>query len=331
MRIVYATDAWHPQISGVVKTAEKLVSLLKLQGHDVLVIEPNMFRTVATPGYKEIPFSVNTWKIGKMIDRFNPNAIHIATEGPIGFATLLSCKKRMYSFTTSYATHFADLLKAKYYIPTSWSWSFLRAFHNSATRTFVKTATIENQLHSVGITKTFKIGGAVDVNEFSPRFAKPLTYIQPIWLNVGRVSIEKNLKAFLDLDLPGTKVCVGRGPQLKEYMKKYPDVVWLGARTGIELAEIYASADVFVFPSKWDTFGLVLLEAMASGVPVAAYPVQGPIDVVSNGISGCLNEDLKKACFDALQLNNQGVWQYAQQFSWETLTTNFLSGLEILK
>jgi glycosyltransferase involved in cell wall biosynthesis len=236
----------------------------------------------------------------------------------------------MYSFTTSYATHFADLLATKYKIPSKWSWDYLRYFHNSATRTFVKTATIEKQLNEKGILKTFRTGGAVDVNEFSPTFAANLPYAKPIWLNVGRVSIEKNLEDFLKLDLPGTKLCVGRGPQFNEYSKKYSNVVWVGAKTGNELAKIYASADVFVFPSKWDTFGLVILEAMASGIPVAAYPVQGPIDIVVDGVSGCLNTDLKSACLDTLTLEPKKVWQYAQQFSWQNCAKNFLSGLEII-
>lgn len=333
MKILIATDAFEPQISGVVTTLKAYEKELKARGDEALFIEPNMFFNVPTPGYKEIPISFPT-NIEKKILEFQPDAIHIHTEGTIGLATGKICRKLGIPYTTGYATHFAEMIEKKYHIPQKWTWWYLKKHHNSAARTIVATDALVDELHDFGIERVVTCNKGVDTELFnsSHRDTKTVPFEGPIWLYVGRISVEKNLEEFLSLDLPGTKVCVGRGPQLKKYEKKFPDVKFVGHKTGVPLAQWYANADVFVFPSKWDTFGLVMLEAASCGTPVAAYPVRGPLQAVEHGVSGFLHNDLGLACEQALQLDRVKVEVFVQDaFSWPQATANFVEKLERIK
>jgi len=331
MKIMLVTDAWQPQVNGVVRTLEKTVAQLRLRGHEVEVVAPSDgYFTLPLPTYPDIrlaPFAYNDIK--RRMIAFGPEAIHIATEGPLGQMAKMLCHKWAMPFTTSYHTKFPEYIKARApFIPLSWSYRFVRGFHNSGGRTMVTTPSMVEFLDARGFTKLAPWARGVDTELFNPDKAMAPDDVyegleRPVWVNVGRVAVEKNLKAFLDLDLPGSKVIVGDGPQLSELKRTYPNVTFTGAKFETELARHFADADIFVFPSKTDTFGLVIIEAMASGLPVAAYPVSGPIDIIPGSKAGVVHEDLQTACLEAVQLSADDAINHAMKYSWEAVTDVF--------
>jgi glycosyltransferase involved in cell wall biosynthesis len=327
MRILVATDAWYPQVNGVVRTYERLAQELPKLGAEVSFLVPSLFRTLPCPTYPEIRLSlVGPRAIARHIDEVRPDFIHIATEGPIGLMTRRYCRKMKRPFTTSYHTRFPEYVSARLPIPESWGYSFQRRFHNSAAAIFVATPSVEADLKARGFERMMRWTRGVDVDLFKPRSVR-LFGEQPVFLYVGRVAVEKNIKAFLDLDLPGRKVVVGSGPQAAELERRYPDVLFTGPKEGEALAEAYASADVFVFPSLTDTFGLVLLEALACGVPVAAYPVCGPKDVITDPTAGVLDADLQAAAMKALTLDREAARAHALNYSWENSAREFVENV----
>jgi len=328
VKIAIVTDAWRPQTNGVVKTLSTTANGLRALGHDVRIIEPNQFKTFPCPTYPEIRLAWLPYgRVSELLEDFEPDAIHIATEGTLGTAARKWCLRRRFPFTTSYHTQFPEYVRARLPIPLSVSYAHLRRFHSAAARTMVATPAMQRLLESRGFKNIVRWTRGVDVSLFKPRDKSFLDFPRPIAMYVGRVAIEKNIEAFLKLDLPGTKVVVGDGPARAELETKYPNTKFVGYKFGEELASHVAAADVFVFPSRTDTFGLVLLEAMACGVPVAAYPVTGPIDVVTQGVTGELNEDLRAAALAALKLDPNQCRAYALANTWETATRQFLSNL----
>jgi glycosyltransferase involved in cell wall biosynthesis len=329
MKIALVTDAWHPQINGVVTTLTRTLESLEQLGHATRTVAPTEFRTVPCPTYSEIRLALfPRRRLGRALEEFAPDAVHVATEGPLGQAARGWCLAERMPFTTSYHTQFPQYIRARFPVPQSWSYAYLRHFHGDAARVMVATEHIRRDLEAHGFQRLALWTRGVDVQLFRPRERDYLPDRRPITMYVGRLAVEKNLDAFLSLKLPGTKYVVGGGPALSELRARYADVVFTGFKYGEELASHLAAADVFVFPSRTDTFGLVLLEAMACGVPVAAYPVVGPIDVVKRGVSGCLHEDLATAIAGALELNRDDCRQYALGFTWERATQQFLSNLE---
>lgn len=330
MRIAIVTDAWLPQTNGVVRTLSKTADQLRALGHDVHVIEPNQFRTFPCPTYPEIRLAWLPYRsIDKLLREFDPDAIHIATEGTLGAAARTWCLRHRMSFTTSYHTQFPEYIRARVPIPLSVSYAFLRNFHGAAARTMVATPTMQRQLESRQFKNIVRWTRGVDTQLFKPRDKQWLQFPHPIALYTGRVAVEKNIEAFLEFEWPGTKVIVGDGPARAELEAKYPNAKFVGYKFGDELASHVAAADVFVFPSRTDTFGLVLLEAMACGVPVAAYPVTGPIDVVQPGVTGVLHEDLREAALQALKLSSEQCRAYALEHTWEAATEQFLNNLAL--
>lgn len=328
MKIAIVTDAWRPQTNGVVKTLSTTADGLHALGHDVRIIEPNQFKTFPCPTYPEIRLAWLPYGRGsELLEEFGPDAIHIATEGTLGAAARKWCLRHRFPFTTSYHTQFPEYVRARVPIPLAVSYAHLRRFHSAAARTMVATPAMQRLLESRGFKNIVRWTRGVDVSLFKPRDKSFLDFPRPIAMYVGRVAIEKNIEAFLKVDLPGTKVIVGDGPARAELEAKYPNAKFVGFKYGEELAAHVAAADVFVFPSRTDTFGLVLLEAMACGVPVAAYPVTGPIDVVTQGVTGELNEDLRVAALAALKLDANQCRAYALANTWETATRQFLSHL----
>jgi glycosyltransferase involved in cell wall biosynthesis len=332
MRILIVTDAWHPQVNGVVRTLERVAEEVRLLGHNVLFLTPDLFRTVPMPSYPEIRLSVTLpGAVGERIAAFDPDHLHIATEGPLGQAARRTALNRGWSFTTSYHTKFPEYLRARLPIPESFTYWLLRRFHNAGRGTLVATKSLADELTAKGFTKVRPWTRGVDSELFKPRKKKVLDYPGPIFLYVGRVAVEKNLEAFLKLDLPGTKVVVGAGPARATLEKQYPKAMFLGERTGEELARTYASADVFVFPSLTDTFGIVILEALASGVPVAAYPVTGPLDVLDGTKAGALDNDLQAAALRALKLKRKDARDLALEHSWAACAKMFIQEMERAK
>lgn len=333
MKILLVTDAWHPQVNGVVRTLDKTVMQLRERGHKVEVIAPSDgYFTLPLPTYPDIrlaPFAYRDVK--RRMIAFAPEAIHIATEGPLGQMAKALCVKWAMPFTTSYHTKFPEYIKARFpFIPLSWSYRYVRGFHNAGGRAMVTTPSMVEFLRAQGFTNLAPWARGVDTVLFNPdKKAMPDDVYEglerPIWINVGRAAVEKNLTAFLDLDLPGTKVIVGDGPQLEALKRTYPDVTFTGAKFDTELARHFADADIFVFPSRTDTFGLVIIEAMASGLPVAAYPVSGPIDIIPGSKSGVVDEDLRKACLEALELKPEDAISHAKTYSWEAVTDVFFT------
>jgi glycosyltransferase involved in cell wall biosynthesis len=324
MKIVIVTDAWEPQVNGVVRTLNKTREHLIKMGNEVFMLTPQGHHTIACPSYPSIRLALFPGhKISRDLDKIKPDAIHIATEGPLGNAARRWCLKNKVKFTTSYHTQFPEYLRLRLPIPLSWSYAWLRRFHNKAVHTLVPTASQKKRLEQYGFTNVYVWGRGVDTDIFTPNTPQTLNLTRPISINMGRVAIEKNIKAYLDLDLPGSKVVVGDGPDLESLKQRYPDVLFTGAKFGKELASWVAAADVFVFPSKTDTFGLVILEAMACGVPVAAYPVTGPKDVIKNGVTGSLNTDLGLAVSQALDLDPNYCLAYANKSSWAACTKTF--------
>lgn len=328
MNILIISDAWYPQINGVVRTISTVRQELEKLGHSVEVIGPDRFRTVPMPTYPEIRLALGANnRLPPMIDAMRPDCIHIATEGPLGHAARRYCLKRNIPFTTAYHTRFPEYVRDRMPIPLTLSYAVVRRFHKPSAAVMVATPSIENALKSRGFKNIKRWTRGVDTELFRPRDKSFLTDPRPISMYVGRVAVEKNLEDFLRLDIPGTKYVVGDGPARDDLKKKYPEVRWVGAKHGEELAQYYAAADVFVFPSRSDTFGLVLLEALASGVPVAAYPVPGPLDVMDGSDAGCLDEDLKRAVETALKVPPERCREYALRFSWRASAEQFLSNL----
>jgi glycosyltransferase involved in cell wall biosynthesis len=328
MRIALATDAWRPQTNGVVTTLTRTLDGLERQGHLTRAIQPSEFRTVPCPTYPEIRLALFPGaRLKRMLREFSPDAVHIATEGPLGQAARRWCLAEGMPFTTSYHTQFPQYIRARFPIPEQWSYAFLRRFHGAAKRVMVATEHIRRDLERNGFGNLAMWSRGVDLELFRPGARDFLPGTPPLMLYAGRVAVEKNLEAFLGLDLPGTKYVVGGGPALEELRARFPAVMFTGYKYGEELARHIASADVFVFPSRTDTFGLVLLEAMACGVPVAAYPVVGPIDVVHQGVSGTLHEDLGAAVRSALTLDRDACRRHALGFTWDRATAQFLDNL----
>ena len=329
-RIVIVTDAWFPQTNGVVRTLSTTCEMLRRWGHEVEVISPELFASVPCPTYPEIRLAL-TWPgaVGRRIARFRPEAVHIATEGPLGIAARRHCLKRAIPFTTAYHTQFPDYLARRTGLPARMFWPFIRWFHRPAQRIMVATQSIRDELRAQGLTNLHPWSRGVDLAQFTPDAPHPPEYAhydRPIQLYVGRVAVEKNIEAFLSSSYPGTRVVVGDGPQRTELENRFPAARFLGKRSGADLAGCYAGADVFVFPSRTDTFGLVMIEALACGTPVAAYPVAGPVDVVTDE-TGALAEDLDRAVNAAVFCDRQDCAAYGAGFTWEAATRQFLDGL----
>jgi glycosyltransferase involved in cell wall biosynthesis len=324
MRVLVATDAWHPQVNGVVRTLIMTAEAAKALGVDVSFLTPQSFRTFAMPSYPDLRLALPYGaKIARLIEDARPDSIHIATEGPIGFLVRRYCRKHGLPFTSGFHTRFPEYVSARLPVRESWIWAALRAFHRGSQAVMAATPALASELRARGFRDVVVWPRGVDTSQFHPRTAD-LGLPRPVFLCVGRVAVEKNLEAFLDLDLPGTKVIVGDGPARAALIRKYPQAVFLGARQGEELAETYAAADVFVFPSKTDTFGLVLLEALASGVPVAAFPVTGPRDVLGSAPVGALSDDLQQACLAALRISPQACLEFAANHTWEASARAFI-------
>jgi glycosyltransferase involved in cell wall biosynthesis len=328
MRLLIATDAFAPQVNGVVRSLEMVAKYASRHGLDVHFLTPNVFLSFPMPGYPEIRLSFASRRHAlDVIDKIAPDAIHIATEGPIGLAMRGACLVRGIPFTTSYHTRFPEYVRARLLVPTALTYAWLRRFHCASRGIMVAPGSLEGDLRHRGFAPLMRWTLGVDVDLFHPGSEPALDFPRPIFLNVGRVAIEKNLEEFLNLELPGTKVVVGDGPALPHFRRRYPDVKFLGTRTGSDLASIYASADVFVFPSRTDTFGLVILEALASGVPVAAYPVTGPRDIVTSPEIGVLDDSLFRAALGCLTKSREACVAFAQRYSWQASVAQFAENI----
>jgi len=334
LRIVIATDAWKPQLNGVVRTLDTLGRILTSLGNEVLYITPQDFNTVPMPTYSEIKLAVlPNRKVAKMINDFKPDAIHIATEGTIGRAARRFCLRRGYPFTTSFHTRFAEYVHERFKTPVSWGYAILKDFHKYGDALMVATPGMKDELEEKGFRNIKLWARGVDTSVFVPGDRTFLDHLpRPIFLYVGRIAVEKSIEDFLELDLPGTKLIVGDGPQTAELKARYRDAVFVGPQFGEDLVKHYAASDVFVFPSRTDTFGLVNVEALACGVPVAAYPVRGPVDILKDAHPGCgaLDDDLKKACLAALESRDpEECRRHAMKFSWEAGARQFIANLAI--
>jgi glycosyltransferase involved in cell wall biosynthesis len=333
LKILIVTDAWKPQVNGVVRTLEVLGEDLTALGHSVRYATPEGRFTIGLPTYREIRLAVfPRWKLEKEIRAFAPDAVHIATEGTLGMSARSICLKHGIEFSTSFHTRFPEYVRARFpLIPEELVYRWLRWFHGPAQSMMVATTSLKRELEAHGFHHLRIWSRGVDVERFHPVPGAQLPYEAPIWLYVGRVAVEKNIEDFLALDLPGTKLVAGDGPARTALTAKYPEVRFLGALSGEELVRTYAASTVFVFPSRTDTFGLVLLEALACGVPVAAYPVQGPLDVVGSAPVGVLDPDLRKACLGALQIasspRSPTPREFALGHSWRACTLQFLRNI----
>lgn len=340
MRIALATDAWHPQVNGVVRALSMTAAQLRERGAQVEIISPDQFLTVACPTYPEIRLAIEPRRsvVGRF-DQFAPEAVHVATEGPIGWAARAWCRRRRMPFTTSFHTRFPDYVSVRTRIPADWIWPVMRRFHGAAERTFAVTQSLARELEERRVGRPHHWPLGVDLSLFTTA-ADPHPALagleRPIQLSVGRVAVEKNLECFLSSRLPGTKVIVGDGPAREMLEARFPDTVFLGALHGAELASAYAAADVFVFPSRTDTFGLVNIEALASGLPVAAFPVRGPLDIVGEaecGVHGrgrpigALDENLEAAIARALNADRDDCRAEALHYDWARCTDRFVDGL----
>ena len=328
MKIALVTDAWEPQVNGVVRTLKSTARELEGMGHAVALVTPLEFRTLPCPTYPDIRLSLFPGtQVAARLAAFDPDAVHVATEGPLGLAARRFAMKNGTPFTTAYHTRFPEYVHARCGMPLAWTYSYLRWFHGVSQAVMAPTEVVKRDLEAWRLSNVVLWSRGVDADVFQPRNVSRLKSDPPIFLYVGRVAVEKNIEAFLALDLPGSKWVAGEGPALAGIRARYPDVNFLGVLDQRELAEVYASADVFVFPSRTDTFGLVLLEAMACGLPVAAYPVTGPLDVIGESNAGVMHEDLRTACLAALELRREDAAAHARKFSWRAATEQFLSHL----
>ena len=333
MKFVLVTDAWEPQVNGVVRTWQHVTREMRKLGHETHVINPAMFKNIGAPRYPEIRLAIMPGRtLHKQLRELKPDAIHIATEGPLGMAARKWCSKTNTAFTTSYHTQFPHYLRQYFGIPKSLSYRFIRWFHGKANHTLVPTQQVGKELEREGMTNIVVWSRGVDTELFKPDYAVPEALAKldkPIFIYAGRIAIEKNIEAFLELELPGVKVVIGDGPPKEALQKKYPDAIFVGYKFGEELAAHYAAGDVFVFPSKTDTFGVVMLEANACGLPIAAYPVTGPIDVVQQGETGYVYTDLKQAALDALKLEKGPCIAFAQRNSWAKCAQTVIDHLAV--
>ncbi|MET0280425.1 MAG: glycosyltransferase family 1 protein [Steroidobacteraceae bacterium] len=324
MRILIATDAWLPQTNGVVSTLKQTVAHLQRRGHEVELLTSEQFSTFACPGYGEIRLAVGVQAgVLRQFDRFLPEAVHIATEGPIGLAVRSFCRKHGLRFTTSYHTKFPQYLRQRLPVPVSFSYALLRWFHRAGERCMVSTPSMQNELEGRGFRNIVRWRRGVDADLFQPRDKTWLALPRPVAVYVGRLAVEKNLDAFLGMTWHGSKLVVGDGPERARLEQQYPQAHFVGYRHGEDLARHVAAADVMVFPSLTDTFGLVNLEAMACGVPVAAYPVTGPVDVIEDGVTGALDRDLATAAARALRSSPSACREWAKRYSWASCTAEF--------
>lgn len=324
MQITLISDAWHPQVNGIVTVVVQLSQALTRLGHAVTIITPDRFRTWPCPGYPDVRLAFLCGpRLRPLIAASQPDAIHLMTEGPVGFAARRYCRQRRLPYTTSFHSYFPEYLKLRAHIPLMVSYGYLRWFHARSTRLLVTTDALCQSLARKGFANLAAWPPGVDTESFRPREKAFLGDSRPIFMYLGRVAIEKNVEDFLRLDLPGTKYVVGEGPQRPLLAARYPAVRFTGCLQGERLAHTLAAADVLVFPSRTDTFGLAMLEALACGVPVAAYPVQGPADVIRDPRVGCLNGDLRRAALDARSLNAADCRRYALQWSWEASARRF--------
>jgi glycosyltransferase involved in cell wall biosynthesis len=331
LRIAIVTDAWRPQINGVVRTLEIVSRLLRAEGHEVEVFGPDRFRTIPCPTYPEIRLSLfPSSRLRHMLKLFAPDAIHLVTEGPLGWAARGFCRRNGIPFTTAYHTRFPEYVQARIRVPLSWSYALVRRFHAPSAGVLVVSPAIRDELSERGFRNLVPWSRGVDITAFKPQPREQFKEPRPIWLYTGRVAIEKNIKAFLDLDLPGTKWVVGGGPQLKSLQRRYTNAHFFGSVDTDELSYRYAQADCFVFPSVTDTFGLVMVEALASGVPVAGYPVPGPLDVVTDPKVGALDRDLRTACLAAVSRDPEDCRRHAETFTWERCARQFLNALQMI-
>jgi glycosyltransferase involved in cell wall biosynthesis len=328
LRIALISDAWHPQINGLVTTITNTCRVLERLGHRVEVIAPERFRTWACPGYPHIQLAFLCGpKLRPVLDAFKPDAIHLMTEGPVGFAARRYCQQKGLDYTTCFHSFSPEYLNLRTGMPLAWGYRYLRWFHGTSRQIMVATQSVEKELAEQGFLRMVRWSRGVDPELFRPREKAFIPDERPIFMFAGRVAIEKNVEEFLRLDLPGSKYVVGDGPQRKQLESKYRRVRFVGYKSGEELARYMAAADVFVFPSVTDTFGLVVLEALACGVPVAAYPVRGPKDVIQDERVGVLNDDLARAATTALSLSPRHCRAYALQYSWENASRQFLGNL----
>jgi glycosyltransferase involved in cell wall biosynthesis len=335
MRILLATDAWEPQVNGVVRTLARTVAECRAMGHEVEVVSPDQFKTFPLPTYPEIKLAMGAYEpMQERFKSFEPEAIHISTEGPLGLAARRICLEWKLPFTTSYHTKFPEYVSARLPLPLSAGYAYMRWFHKPSGRLMVATPTMRDELAKQGFRNISPWTRGVDTDVFRPGLEPivPAELPRPIWLYVGRIAVEKNIEAFLQCDLPGAKVLVGDGPQREELTARYPEARFVGAKMGEELARYYSDADVFVFPSLTDTFGLVILEAMAAGAPVAAFPAPGPIDLIPSSGAGVLaasqTEGLREACMEALALDRTAVRAFAERFSWRASSEEFVRNLQ---
>lgn len=329
MKIMIVTDAWEPQVNGVVRTLKMTRRELQALGHTVEILSPQGFRSMPCPTYPEIALALTTRRaVARRIDAFKPDCLHIATEGPLGWMARAVARSRGWAFTTAYHSRFPEYVQVRFRIPTAWSYGLLRRFHNAGRGTLAPTPAIVQDLRDRGFQHARHWSRGVDNQVFRPDGPTVPRGEKPIFLHVGRLAVEKQVEEFLKLDLPGEKWIAGEGPERARLQKAYPDARWLGVLDGPSLASLYRSADVFVFTSVTDTFGLVMLESMACGTPVAAFPVPGPIDVVGRSSGGVLNTDLRQACLDALALPHAGVLAHAALFSWAKATAQFAAALQ---
>jgi glycosyltransferase involved in cell wall biosynthesis len=330
MRVLLATDAWEPQINGVVRTLQQVRQHGPSLGMDLALVTPDQFRNFPMPGYPEIRLAmVRASDLEKRMAAFRPDVVHVATEGPIGLAARRATLRQGLPLTTSYHTRFPEYLRARLPIPVAFTYALLRRFHNAADAILVSTPSLKADLAARGFSNLMHWSRGVDLGLYHPRTQSTVKWPRPVFLNVGRVAVEKNLEAFLALDLPGTKVIVGDGPQRAALQARFPEAVFLGSKTGADLAAVYRQADVFVFPSRTDTFGVVLLEALASGLPVAAYPVMGPKDVLADTGAGVLDEDLRAAALGCLSVDRQACLALADRYRWDVSIRQFRDTLAL--
>src|SRR6201997_225488 len=332
MRILIATDAWHPQVNGVVRTLTSLSRAAAKLGVEIEFLTPDGFPSMAVPTYQSLRVALpNRGEIARRIEAAAPEAIHIATEGPIGWGGRGYCRPNKLAFPTSYTTRFPEYISVRTGIPVSVGYAVLRHFHGAAAMTMVATPSLKQELSERGFKKLGFWTRGVDTELFTPNDPAKLDLPRPIFMTVGRVAVEKNLEAFLSLDLPGSKVVVGDGPQRAELERRFPGAVFRGEKFGKDLTTHLAAADVFVFPSLTDTFGVVQLEALACGTPVAAFPVTGPLDVIADHPVGALDQDLRKACIRALSMSREACRNFALERSWENSARQFIGNLSALQ
>lgn len=330
MKIALVTDAWKPQMNGVVRTLATTVGILRGWGHEVMVLSPDDYRSLPCPTYPEIRLAMaSRFGVGRRLDAFGPDAVHIATEGPLGLAARRHCLTRRQPFTTAYHTQFPDYLARRTRLPAAAFWPYIRRFHRPSAGIMVATESIAQTLREQGLAQLRPWSRGVDLSQFTPAVPPPALFAElprPIQLYVGRVSPEKNIEAFLDSRQPGSKVVVGDGPALASLHARYPDAHFVGRKSGRELAAHYAGADVFVFPSRTDTFGLVMIEALACGTPVAGYAVTGPIDILTPD-TGAIDENLDSAIAAALECDPVACVALGRSYSWEASARQFLAAL----